>query len=475
MGYAGTPTWTINQTPSSETFNGISAANNNFAIGVGKNGTIVHFNNRDTGTLVPSGTTNELFDVYAVSENLAVASGIDVVLLWDGNTWTKIIDSDFNDFYTGAWITPERDVVFFQSLGFFNFIFPHLPGVPQNQQPFGRAFSYPMLTACGNNNDNKFFTSDGDIHHLNNFLGEISGTADEPLHDEAVPLNFTAIYVPETSCLPLGIAPINVYAIRNTNEFWKFDGDSWSNMNVIVPAGQTLSWLSGASASQIFAVGFKSDGNGGNTGVIWKYDGITWVEETNLPPGLLGLTDITASLGRVDAIFSSGFENNLNRVDPEIIRVDILAAAEAGETIDLFDVLPISIIDLSVRKTLLTPEPIKVNDTITFQLEIKNIGNTAAVDVKFFDAYINNIQHLSNNCGMTFHDMNSEENSTFRRVIIPLLGIGESMVCTMEFKVFGPAGEIIKNVAVAREEEYQFDGEFANNSSFVTNIVIQPE
>lgn len=475
IGYAGTSLWTIVQTPSSETFNGISAANNFFAIGVGKNGSIVHFKNGDAGTIFPSGTTNELFDVYAASENLAIASGKDVVLLWDGSTWTKIVDTNFDDFHTGVWITPEQDVAFYQSLGSFNLIFPHLPGVPPAQQPFGRAFSYPMLSACGNSNDIKFFTSDGDIHHLNNFLGEISGTGDIPLHNEIIPLNLTAIYIPKTSCLPLGIAPINVYAIRNTNEFWKFDGASWSNMNVNVPAEQTLSWLSGVSSSLIIAVGFKSDGNGGNTGVIWKYNGITWVEDTDLPSGLLGLTDVTASLGRVDNIFSSGFESNVNRVEYEDIKVDILAAAEAGTKIDFVDIVPIAYIDLSVRKTLLTPGPIKVNDTITFQLEVKNVGNTAAVDFRFFDGYINNIQHQSNDCGMTFHATNAMEDSTFRKVEVPLLGIGDSLVCTMVFKVIGPAGEVITNTAFTQAEEYQFDGEWANDRAQVTNIVIQPE
>jgi len=475
LSYAGTPTWTITQTPSSETFNGISAANNYFAIGVGKNGSIVHFKNGDAGTIVPSGTTNELFDVYAVSENLAIASGKDIVLLWNGTAWSKIVDINDDRFFTGTWITPEKDVAFYQSLGIFNFIFPHLPGVPLNQQPFGRGFSYPMLTACGNSSDIKLFTSDGDIHHIDKFLSEISGTADIPLHNEVVPLEFTALYVPKTSCLPLGIAPINAYAIRLTNQFWKFNGETWTNMNVTVPAGQTLSWLGGTSASQIFAVGFKSDGNGGNTGVIWKYDGITWIEETNLPSGLLGLTDVSASIGRVDDIFSSGFESNSNRADNVNRRVDILAAAEAGKKIDLGDVLPPSYIDLSVRKTLLTPEPIKVNDIITFQLEVKNVGNTAATDFLFFDGYINTIQHQSNDCGMTFHANNAEENSTFRKEEVPLLGIGDSIVCTMTFKVIGSAGEVIKNMAAIKEEEYQFDVEFANNSTVLTNIVIQPE
>jgi len=476
--HSGTSDWTIVQSPITDTFNGISAANNYFAIGVGKNGKIVHFVNGDAGTEVPSGTTNELFDVYAASENLAVASGRNIVLLWDGMTWSKIAEPNPNIpelFYTGGWITPERDVVFFQSLGFFNFIFPHLPGVPLDQQPFGRAFSKPMLTACGKSNDIKFFTSDGDIHHLNNNLGEISGTSEEPLHNEELDLSFTAIYVPKTSCLPFGIKPINVYAIRNTDEFWKFDGETWSNMNVNVPANQTISWLSGISSSQIYAVGFKPDGNGGNSGVIWNYDGITWSEETNLPSGLLGLTDITASLGRIDAIFSSGFENQANRTEPDDIKIDILAAAEAGTMIDLGEVLPKSIIDLSVQKDLITPEPIKVNDTITFKLEIKNIGNIAAVDVRFIDGYINNIQHLSNDCDMTFYDTNADENSTFIRKTIPLLGIGEKLVCHVQFKVIGPAGQTITNVAMAKEEEYQFDGVFANNSRRVTNITIQPE
>ena len=264
LAWAGTSIWILYNSPSSEVFNGITATDNNFAIAVGKNGTIVHFNNGDNCTVMPSGTTEELYDVYASSPNMAVAAGKDVVLLWDGQTWSNILTGNTDTIYTGTWIAPEEDVVLFESLGQFNIICPYLPELVD--QPFCRAYQQPMLTACGNSNDIKMLMASGNIEHVDNFLGDLSNNM--PLHTEAVPLFLTAIWAPEMACLPGPIEPLDLFAIRSGNQFWHFDGSNWANMNVTVPNDQTLTWLSGTSNRNIVATGFKSNGNGGNDGVI---------------------------------------------------------------------------------------------------------------------------------------------------------------------------------------------------------------
>jgi len=298
VAWAGPSLWTINQTPTTEVFNGISAPNNSFAIGVAQNGVIVHFQEGDNGTIVPSGTTKDLLDVYAASENFAIATGEDVALLWDGQSWSTLFENDVGTFYTGTWATPEEDVAFFQSLGQFNVICPHIPGA--QQQPFCRAYSQPMLTACGESGDIKIITAAGDVHHVDNFLADQSGF--DPIHDEPVPLFLTGVWVPPDACLPGALEPLSMYGIRNTNQIWHFDGSDWANMNVLIPGDQTLSWIGGLSNERVVAVGFKPNGQGGNEGVVWVYDGQSWTEDTNLPAGTPGLTDIAMNIQPSDVL-----------------------------------------------------------------------------------------------------------------------------------------------------------------------------
>lgn len=66
---AGSSAWTLLDTPTTASFNGV-------AIAVSNNGTIVHFVDGDSGTLVPSGTTEHLLDVYAVAARCTLSRHI---------------------------------------------------------------------------------------------------------------------------------------------------------------------------------------------------------------------------------------------------------------------------------------------------------------------------------------------------------------------------------------------------------------
>ncbi len=465
MVWAGTSIWTLRSTPTTEVFNGITSPNGSFAIAVGENGAIVHFNNGDDGTLMPSGTTEELFDVYASSPNRAVATGEDVVLLWDGQSWSTLFTSDTGTFYTGTWIPPEEDVIFYQSLGQFNFICPYLPD--EVNQPFCRGYQQPLLTACGNSNDIKLLMASGDIYQVNNFLND---QTNDPLHDEAVPLFLTAIWAPEWACLPGPIEPLELFAIRNGNQFWHFDGAEWSNMNVLVPGDQTLTWLSGTNANSIVATGFKPNNMGGNDGVIWIYDGQNWVEDTDLPAGTPGLTDIVANINLPDFIFASGFEtaSPSPRMLNDPARADILAAAEQGRFLYTPALFPSSLSDLTISKRLLTPEPIQQGQRVTFQLVVQNLGPNTATDFRLLDGYRDELQLVTDNCGMT--EFNFLAGWRYRDVRIPTLAAGDVIFCTMEFDVVGPVGEEIRNYAAVAEAA---ENNLSNNRSDVRDVEIQ--
>ncbi len=464
VAWAGPSIWNLGTSPTSEVFNGIASADGNFIIAVGENGTIVHFKDGDSGTLIPSGTTEELYDVYVASPNMAVAAGEDIVLLWDGIQWDPIQTGNTDTIYTGAWISPEQDVVLFESLGQFNVICPYLPD--ETNQPFCRAYSQPMLTACGNSNDIKMLMASGDIQHVDNFLGDLSNG--QPLHTEAVPLFLTAIWAPPLACLPGSIEPEELFAIRSGNEFWHFDGAEWSNMNANVPFGQTLTWLSGTSNRNIIAIGFKDDGMGGNEGVVWIYDGQNWTEDSNLPAGTPGLTDIVAHINLPDLIFATGFESGtLNRTIDDS-RIDILAAAENGRYIFTNQLFPPTPTDLSIDKRLLTPEPITQGQQVIFEIEAQNLGSETATNVRMTDAYNPNLQLVTDNCGMT--QFNVYVGWRYRELNLPSMDAGEVFTCTMVFAAVGVPGDNLYNYA---QIDGVADNNYSNNRSDVKNVFIQ--
>jgi uncharacterized repeat protein (TIGR01451 family) len=458
--------WTLNNTPSNEVFNGISSPNGYFAIAVGDNGSIVHFNNGDAGTLMPSGTTQELYDVYASSENFAVAAGEDIVLLWNGSQWSELFSSNTNTIYTGTWISPEEDVVLYESLGQFNIICPYLPDA--QDQPFCRGYQQPMITACGESNDIKMFMSSGDIEHVDNFLGDLSNQA--PLHTEPVPLSFTGVWVPPMACPPGSVEPLEAFAIQNGNAIWRFDGSDWVNMNVTIPGDQTLTWLSGTSRNNIVATGFKPNGMGGNAGVIWLYDGQNWTEDTTVPDGTPGLTDVIANINLPELIFADGFDVVTRQVmGGQSSKVDILAAAENGQFLLTTQLFPATANDLRVSKRLVTPEPITVGQRITFQFTVRNLGPDTATNIRFLDGYRDNIQLVTDNCGMT--EFNQYAGWRYRDVDIASMAPNDLIICTMEYDVVGPAGESLRNYAAVTDFD---DINYSNNRSDIRDVIIQP-
>lgn len=425
--------WTLNSTPANEVLNGISYPNESYAFAVGNNGAIVQFISGDNGTLMDSGTTNDMYDVFATDGNTAIAAGEDVVLVWDGINWTPIVENTNGTIYTGTWITPEEDAMFYESLGSpFNFVCPYVPGA--TQQPFCRAYQNPVMAFCGSSNDIKMITADGDIHWINNLLNDL---ADDfmPIHDEPVPLGLTAVWAPQWNCLLGGIEPLELFAIRNNNDFYRFDGSDWVDMNVNVPSDHVLTWIGGYNVSQMKAVGFKPDGKGGNEGVLWEYDGSSWTDQSaSLPNGTPGLTDIAFNSGLPNLIFSDGFESLTAQKNQMATGVDILAAAEAGSYLrinELFDVNPI---DISVKIDLLTAEPIRIGDEVTFGLRILNLTPEDAANVGITNGYQDiYLKYVNDDCEFTGN--RAESFWTYYLKNIPLLAAGEIITCEITYEV----------------------------------------
>jgi hypothetical protein len=460
--------WQLEQTPSSEVFNGISASSVDFAIGVGNNGAIVHFANGDSGTVVASGTTNDLFDVRVASPSLAVAGGDGVVLLWNGVSWTEIRSSTAGAINSGIWIAPQEDVVFFNDIypgsQFPYFVCPYQIG--DTQPRFCRNFDAPMLNACGDSlfgGDIKTVMANGDIYHLDNSVNGINGFA--PIFDYPTDLELTAVWIPPVVCLPGEVPPRDLFAIRHGNEFWRFDGSAWANMNVSVPAGQTLTWLDGNGTNSIVAVGFKPAAGGGNEGVVWLFDGSSWTEDTNLPPGTPGLTDVAMSIRPGDGIFSSGFEivpSNMTAAGMPI--VDILATAEEGRRIRSRVLFPDHSADLGVEKRLLTTPPIHLGDRVVFVILLQNRGPSTALNVTLTDAFnFHNLGLVSNDCGLTTESSGLD----YTRMTVELAELlpDATFACTLEFDVTDSLGSIY-NIALASELEGS-DPDNLDNASFV--------
>jgi hypothetical protein len=461
-------TWQLGQTPSNEVFNGITYPNESNAFAVGNNGTIVKFTSPSDSSIMTSGTSKNLYDVYATDGNTAIAAGEDTVLLWDGSNWNSLFENSDGINYTGTWITPEEDAFYYESLGAqFNFVCPYIPSDPV--QPFCRGFQSPVMTYCGNSGDINIFTRNGDIYWVDNYMGDLTDDF-LPIHDDPGFLFLTAIWVAPWQCQPGSIEPLEAFAINNTNELYRFDGSDWINMNVNIPAGQVLNWIGGGPASDVIAVGYEPDGMGGNQAVVWRYDGQNWTEDANLPVGTPGLTDIAFNTGLANVIFADGFEPIVQTNGPgQTTGIDILAAAENGQYIYNNALFPAQAVDVRVKKTLLTPEPIVTGQQIVFQIEILNLSQVEATNLRFVDGYDGvYISHVSETCNTT--EFNSLAGWHYRENNIPSLPAAGLINCQMTFNVTGSPGDRFYNYATITVLD---DINYRNNRSDVNDVIIQ--
>ncbi len=439
--------WQLQATPASGDLNGISAPSLDFAMAVGNGGTIVRFDNGSTGTLMNSGTTNDLFDVYATAPSMAAAAGRDTVLLWDGNDWNPIRSSSDGSIYTGTWITPEQDLVLYDVIsgGIFDYVCPYVPGA--TTQGFCRTFGPAMVAACGHSGDIKIINENGDIFHVDNTLADLDSTY--PIFSQSLPLNLNAVWAPQLDCLPGAFPPQTLFAIANFNEFWRFDGQTWINMNISIPSGQVLTAITGIGPDFVIASGYEPAAGGGNEGVVWIYDGQTWSQDTELPANTPGLIDVVANAAAdPDYIFASGFEapgsvsssvSNLvvTTYSPTPgVNSRVQTVGEQGQQLVTALLHLGATCDVAAEVSLLTTPPISANQDVLFHLVAKNVSGESCPSFRFSDLYFTGLQTpVSDTCQFTNSNNSIGDTLYFRSRDVPALAPGDMFSCTTKFNV----------------------------------------
>ncbi|MDX1571201.1 MAG: hypothetical protein R3200_12015 [Xanthomonadales bacterium] len=217
----------------SNNLNSIHGASADFIIGVGDHGVIIHFEKVGPRRMA-SGTTNRLLDVYVAAPDFAVAAGVGIVLLWNGEQWSPIVAGPDDAAYRGVWSSPEKDVVFYgQRRDGFETVCPYLPG--KHDQPFCRRFDARFIGACGHSDAINLVLANGDIHRVNNAVLDPEGRF-VPVYEQPAPLDLAATWFPDPNC---GVqhAP-EVMAVNGGREIWRFDGRGWGAVGEAVVDGR---------------------------------------------------------------------------------------------------------------------------------------------------------------------------------------------------------------------------------------------
>ena len=451
---ASAASYTEMPSPATETMVGLDTYGSHFSISVGNSGQIAHTVN-GVSSLVDSGLTTDLFDVHIVDENFAVASGMDYVLFWNGSAWSTIVDNSANSpsFITPVWASPKKDTIYYQYLssGPFSYLCPYSVNNPNNSG-FCKGFSKPILTFCGIAGDIKALQTNGSIvRFTQGTLSNLDVPLDEPvfIQPAASALNLIAAYIPENACVAGNIAPTEIFAIHQSfgsgpNEFYHFDGNTWSSM-ATAGANQTLTGIEGVNASKIFAVG-KQDNGGTNSGVVWLYNGTNWQQET-LPANTPGLANISIHVEQYDVIFLNSFETAANKKGA--FDTGAIYAIIIGECVDsLCKILTSDFsnefpnADLKVDKTLVDPIPplsdannVAVNDIITYAIKVTNLGRDTVNSAILNDIYFSDqLEYIpsSLDCQPSLTTQGNKKNLSFA---LTNLAKGDFIVCRPKFKV----------------------------------------
>ncbi len=402
---------------------------------VGNNGTIVHFNNVDnTAQVMPSGTTEQLLNVEVIDAQFAMASGSEVVLLWNGNTWSTVVDFSANgnpNNLIPVWAPPEKNKIFFQDFYANSFSFLCTYDVTTGLiSPFCKGHQQALVKFCGRAGDFKALQSDGSIVRFSedSFANNDSPT-DAPVYELPIgqsPYNIMASYIFEESCVAGNIAPTKIYAVSNpltvndAPEFIYFDGSQWNHLGFGQP-GEVISGIEAVNENHIVAVGSVPSSANPNTneGVAYLWEGSTWTPQT-LPAGTEGIPDLIIATPTPDVIFVDTYEQRTNifsgslpgcngsscRPVRKVVLCDRCGSRLFGPSTSTVLVEDISndfkTSDLMISKTLVqpvSPLAINVNDVITYRVKFKNLGPAAAADVTIKDVfYTNDLAFMGASC-----------------------------------------------------------------------------
>jgi len=316
---AAEPDWTLIQSPVSDDFNGISSSpQGKLRVAVGKGGKIVHFHQASpSGVVMPSGTTNDLFDVYVLSVDFAVASGRDIILLWDGSVWSPIITD--SGLYLPVWATPDQSTIIYnivdESGGFTPFHLRCAWDVAKAERsPFCQAGALD-IGFCGSSDDIKIVKQSGDIDAIKNDLSPLNGQAGT-IFEQPIDRNLTAVYIPSAGCLPGPYPPWDIFAVDSFKDIYNYQPENFQvtggwNKTHSGQAEKQLLWIDGVALDWV-AVGAQpsadiNDPNNAPYSLV--FDGNSITENTSFAPEVRGMTDVTTDFHFEHRIFSDSAED----------------------------------------------------------------------------------------------------------------------------------------------------------------------
>jgi len=311
--------WTFTQSPVNEHFNGIdSSPDGRLRIAVGNAGKIVHFNRASpSGTVMASGTTKDLFDVYVGGAGFAVASGRDNVLLWNGTNWSPIITDD--GLYLPVWATPDQSTIMYNIVDESGSSFPfHIRCsydiAAGERSPFCQAGSLD-INFCADGGDITVVQASGDIEAIQKDLSPTTGSVGM-VFDQVNTLSLTSVFIPPTACNGGGLPPQEITAINNFKDVYHFGPDingvsEWTRVHTGTN-DKTIVWVDGTGINDWVAGGYQPSADVNdptNDSYALSYDGNAFTELTGFADGMRGITDLSYHFNYTDRIFADGGED----------------------------------------------------------------------------------------------------------------------------------------------------------------------
>ena len=264
-----------------------------------------------------------------------------------------------------------------------------------------------------------------------------------PLHREATSVGLNAVYIPPGACIR-GNAPARLFAVGGTNRFWHFEGGRWNLRVEAPPTGQVLTGISGIGTGTVTAVGFEPSG-ATNGGVVWHWDGEQWREDTSLPAGTPGLTELALSFEYTNEVFASGFENPASAKSHRAAGTRARGVGEDGTSLQGADLVNPEYAEVTIEKRALSTTARK-GELIQYIVVLHNEGPAEARDVELHDGFDSTtLAYIDDDCQT---QLRSEVHMFHHRSrTIDRMAPNEVIVCTFSFLVIGDAGDEIINTA----------------------------
>lgn len=217
-----------------QVFNAVDGIPHELMVAVGNGGLIVHFASGEKPRRMPSGTNRDLLDVHVAAKDFAIAVGQGVVLLWDGKTWTPIVEEEDAAPNSQAWASPDHQFfIYGQGESGVYRLCPRLRDAAH--QPFCRQFPALLLAACGQGDLMTLVLANGEFYRVNNALIGTDGGF-EPLFRPMQAIELKSAWLPDGRCNAGGGLP-EAFAVNSGGQLVHFDAEAWRAMEKFSEAG----------------------------------------------------------------------------------------------------------------------------------------------------------------------------------------------------------------------------------------------